>query len=227
MCVNGCSEFDTCCLSFRFGESDLTESERQSSETERADRSLFVQELLLSTLAEGLRLDDRLPDSPSLASAYPAPLDEWDSHPKPEPEPPVGGGGGSGGGVGSGGSSGSGNPPAGQSGQSGGSAPASKGQYSGQASSTSGGGAGLGAGAGAGAGLGTGATSAAMAAAAPHAAPAGNVGGAGMGGPTQSRPDRRDNKPTSTHRNMVKRLESNKKLEKEPPPVMKPRVSHH
>ena len=40
------------------GEGELTELERQTVETERADRSLFVQELLLSTLAEGLRLDE-------------------------------------------------------------------------------------------------------------------------------------------------------------------------
>merc|ERR1719394_1953548 len=37
---------------------EMGESERQSAETERADRSLFVQELLLSTLAENLSLSD-------------------------------------------------------------------------------------------------------------------------------------------------------------------------
>ena len=41
--------------------------EKQSSETERADRSMFVQELLLSTLAERLRLDDH--DSLTLSSS--------------------------------------------------------------------------------------------------------------------------------------------------------------
>ena len=47
----------------RCGDNDLTELERQSLETNRADRSLFVQELLLSSLAEGLRLDDDLVNS--------------------------------------------------------------------------------------------------------------------------------------------------------------------
>ena len=38
-------------------ESEFSEQEKQVVEVERADRSLFVQELLLSTLAAGLRLD--------------------------------------------------------------------------------------------------------------------------------------------------------------------------
>ena len=36
----------------------MTELERQGVEVERADRSIFVQELLLSSLAESLRLSD-------------------------------------------------------------------------------------------------------------------------------------------------------------------------
>ncbi len=43
----------------RLGEPEQSELEKQSVETERADRSMFVQELLLSTLAESLRLDDQ------------------------------------------------------------------------------------------------------------------------------------------------------------------------
>ena len=46
----------------RCSESEFSEQERQTVEMERADRSLFVQELLLSTLAAGLRLDSD--DSP-------------------------------------------------------------------------------------------------------------------------------------------------------------------
>ena len=42
---------------------ELTEQEQQQLETERADRSLFVQELLLSSLTEGLRLTDSSSDS--------------------------------------------------------------------------------------------------------------------------------------------------------------------
>ena len=38
--------------------------EQQNAETDRADRSLFVQELLLSTLAEGLRLETSPSSSP-------------------------------------------------------------------------------------------------------------------------------------------------------------------
>ena len=41
----------------RCSECEFSEQERQTVEMDRADRSLFVQELLLSTLAAGLRLD--------------------------------------------------------------------------------------------------------------------------------------------------------------------------
>ena len=41
----------------RCSDTELSETERQTLEVERADRSAFVQELLLSSLAEHLRLD--------------------------------------------------------------------------------------------------------------------------------------------------------------------------
>ena len=43
----------------------MSESERQAAEVERADRSIFVQELLLSSLSQGLRLDHFPPDQPN------------------------------------------------------------------------------------------------------------------------------------------------------------------
>ena len=51
---------------FRCSEVSRTEMEKQSVEVDQADRSIFVQELLLSSLAEGLRLDrDSVPLSGS------------------------------------------------------------------------------------------------------------------------------------------------------------------
>lgn len=61
--TGGSSNANSQFLLARCGDTDLTELERQSLETSRADRSLFVQELLLSSLAEGLRLDDDLVNS--------------------------------------------------------------------------------------------------------------------------------------------------------------------
>ena len=55
-------------FSNRCGDDELSESERQSADIDRADRSVFVQELLLSTLAEGLRLDDQETSSNSSLS---------------------------------------------------------------------------------------------------------------------------------------------------------------
>ena len=52
----------------RCGDDELSESERQSADIDKADRSVFVQELLLSTLAEGLRLDDQETSSNSSLS---------------------------------------------------------------------------------------------------------------------------------------------------------------
>ncbi|XP_074642863.1 E3 ubiquitin-protein ligase KCMF1-like isoform X4 [Tubulanus polymorphus] len=49
----------------RLSEPPLTEAEQQSFNTERADRSLFVQELLLSTLSEKLTFDSSDSDSSS------------------------------------------------------------------------------------------------------------------------------------------------------------------
>jgi len=42
----------------RLGENEATEYEKQTNEVESADQSLFVQEILLSTLSEGLRLEN-------------------------------------------------------------------------------------------------------------------------------------------------------------------------
>lgn len=50
----------TCC---RCGQVEPTELEQQRLETQRADRSVFVQELLLSSLTEGLRLSDSSSES--------------------------------------------------------------------------------------------------------------------------------------------------------------------
>ena len=47
----------------RIGEAESSEMERQAAEVERANRSVFVQELLLSSLAEGLRLSEDEPGS--------------------------------------------------------------------------------------------------------------------------------------------------------------------
>ena len=172
----------------RCGDGELSEMEQQTFETERADRSMFVQELLLSTLAEGLRLDDH-PLDPSTFAPFNSQLDESDSHPH-SPDPTV--------------------MNATDSGR-----PINAG-HSGSPSPGAGSGAGAGAGGMSNAGAGAG------------AAGSGSLGSAGAA--TNSpipRPDKRE-KPASTHRNMVKRLaESNKKLEKEPPPVMKPKLSQH
>lgn len=61
----------------RCGEPDLTELDKQALETAQADRSIFVQELLLSSLAEGLRLEDD--DLLSNVIGLPALDDELDS----------------------------------------------------------------------------------------------------------------------------------------------------
>eukprot|EP00918_Siedleckia_nematoides_P034689 GHVU01075442.1.p1 GENE.GHVU01075442.1~~GHVU01075442.1.p1 ORF type:complete len:448 (+),score=21.87 GHVU01075442.1:182-1525(+) len=65
-------------------EPDLTEQEKQAAEAERADRGIFVQELLLSTLAEGLRLDDR-PSSAGSSSVVS--LDDGGDGVQPPPTP--------------------------------------------------------------------------------------------------------------------------------------------
>ena len=51
----------------RCSECEFSEQERQTVEMDRADRSLFVQELLLSTLAAGLRLDSDTDDAVSVS----------------------------------------------------------------------------------------------------------------------------------------------------------------
>ena len=65
---------------FRLAEPEPSESERQASEVRRADRSVFVQELLLSSLSNNLRLDSPLTlpstaqiDADLLAGVVPAP----------------------------------------------------------------------------------------------------------------------------------------------------------
>lgn len=45
-------------MCFRVGDPELTEIEKQNIEAERADRSIFIQELLLSSMSENLRLSD-------------------------------------------------------------------------------------------------------------------------------------------------------------------------
>ena len=52
---------------YRLAEPEPSELERQASEVRRADRSVFVQELLLSSLTENLRLDDGPLELPSAA----------------------------------------------------------------------------------------------------------------------------------------------------------------
>ncbi len=73
---------ERCC---RCADEELSEAQQQAADVERADRGLFVQELLLSTLAEGLRLDDS--DASSSSSGA-----ESDPGGDPlQPPPPSGG----------------------------------------------------------------------------------------------------------------------------------------
>ncbi len=72
----------------RYGDPELSELEKQASETSRADRSVFVQELLLSSLAEGLRLEED--DVIAGNSALNAPgAQQQDISPSPEPPSPA------------------------------------------------------------------------------------------------------------------------------------------
>ena len=72
--------------SCRCTEAALSESDQAAVETERADRSLFMQELLLSTLAERLNLDDIAAAS---ATATTATGGGEESAPQPAALPPA------------------------------------------------------------------------------------------------------------------------------------------
>ncbi|KAK2191154.1 hypothetical protein NP493_58g03015 [Ridgeia piscesae] len=71
----------------RCSEADFSEQEKQVVEMDRADRSLFVQELLLSTLATGLRLDS---DDEPVSAPPPESLSPLPSSTATTVAPPVG-----------------------------------------------------------------------------------------------------------------------------------------
>lgn len=80
----------SCAVIDRLTEHEAAESERQAADMERADRSIFIHELLLSSLSHGLRIEDETDEGVDILtlSTPSSGESEGESAAEPSPQPP-------------------------------------------------------------------------------------------------------------------------------------------